>query len=177
MDNLDFEKYLKEPVNFNVNDYMKLQKNNIVKRVNNLNNELLVYSLKKELDSNQRQNFKFLLNVFEEIIQEYENLLSLLYTYREFIKESILDSLKLKDTKSFHQKFIDLIRFDIEIYSFFIMRLTMEQNLIAIKKIHFPLDEIPVFFQQQDALSELKESILTTTPLNPLPGFETPLEF
>jgi hypothetical protein len=134
---------------------MKLQKNNIVQRVNNLNNELLVYSLKKELDSNQRQNFKNLLNVFEEIIQEYKNLVDFLGSYREFIKESIMDSLKLKNTKSFHQKFIDLIVLDIEIYSFFIMRLNIEQNLIEIKKGHFPFDEIPVFFQEPDALLEL----------------------
>jgi len=155
MDNLDFEKYLKEPINFDMNNYMKLQKNNIVQRVNNLNNELLVYSLKKELDSNQRQNFKNLLNVFEEIIQEYKNLVDFLGSYREFIKESIMDSLKLKNTKSFHQKFIDLIVLDIEIYSFFIMRLNIEQNLIEIKKGHFPFDEIPVFFQEPDALLEL----------------------
>jgi len=177
MDNLDFEKYLREPINFDMNNYMELQKKNIVKKVNELNNELLVYSLKRKLDSDQRQNFKNLLNVFEEIIQEYKNLLELLDSYRGFIKESIMGSLKLKDTKSFHQKFIDLIRLDIEIYSFFIMRLTMEQNLIAIKKSHFPFDEIPVFFQESDALLELKESILNTSPIKPLPGFDSPLEF
>jgi len=38
MDNLDFQKYLKEPINFGVNNYMKLQKKNIVKRVNEVNN-------------------------------------------------------------------------------------------------------------------------------------------
>ena len=175
MNNLDFEKYLKEPINLDLNSYMKLKKKNIVKRVNQLNNELLVYSLKRELDSDQRQNFKNLLDIFEEIIQEYKNLVDLLDTYRNFIKESIMGSLELKDTKSFHQKFIDLIRLDIEIYSFFIMRLTTEQNLIAIKKIHFSLDEIPIFFKETDTLLELKKSILND-PLSPLPGFESPLQ-
>lgn len=105
------------------------------------------------------------------------NLVDLLDTYRNFIKDSIMGSLKLKDTKSFHQKFIDLIRLDIKIYSFFIMRLTMEQNLIAIKKSKFSLNEIFVFFQEPDALLELKESILNKNPLSPLPGFESPLQF
>jgi hypothetical protein len=55
------------------------------------------------------------------------------------------------------------------------MRLTTEQNLIAIKKIHFSLDEIPIFFKETDTLLELKKSILND-PLSPLPGFESPLQ-
>jgi hypothetical protein len=55
------------------------------------------------------------LGIFAEIIEEYKDLKELLISCRFLLKQLIMDLVKIDDIKTFHEKFIDLIRLDIEI--------------------------------------------------------------